>query len=142
VGEHFGLEYAIGTLPLHPTKLLRINMASIVCELVAKPEQVSFTWSEGPASFAPYQRTGQYLIIVRRLVEEATKRPGDLVKDYLFSEQRRGSEELVDTPATNRPRLIINSISRFSALVRIKSALRGTSAPGWTGCRPRMRSRV
>ena len=70
-------------------------MASIVCQVVTKPEQVSFIWSEGPASFEPYHLTGQYLIMFRKLVEEARNRLGDLVKECLLSEHGRGSEEQV-----------------------------------------------
>jgi WD40 repeat protein len=58
-------------------------MAHVVCQVVASDEQVSLTWSEGPASFEPYQLKGQVFRLFRKTALQARQRLADLVKDYL-----------------------------------------------------------
>src|SRR5690242_7221824 len=62
--------------------------AEIVCQVIGRPDQVTFIWSEVPASFEPYQLTGQGLVNFRALGQQARQSLSDLVKDYL-----QGSDE-------------------------------------------------
>src|SRR5262249_4938688 len=58
-------------------------MAHIVCQVTAKTDQLSFTWSDGPAAFAPYHLTGQGLLDFRVAARAARERLRHLVQDYL-----------------------------------------------------------
>src|SRR5262245_23659009 len=68
-------------------------MADVVCLVQSQPDRVSFTWSQGPDAFPPYQLTGQHFDHFREKVEEARRRLSALVSaylDYLRSPQAEG----------------------------------------------------
>ena len=62
--------------------------AEIFCQVVGRPDQVSFIWSQGPASFEPYQLTGQGLVNFRSLAQQARQALSEVVREYL-----NGTEE-------------------------------------------------
>ena len=62
--------------------------AEIVCQVISRPDQVTFIWSEGPASFEPYQLTGQGLVNFRNLAEQARKELSYVVREFV-----NGSDE-------------------------------------------------
>ncbi|HEX8202648.1 MAG TPA: AAA family ATPase, partial [Isosphaeraceae bacterium] len=71
--------------------------ADIVCQVLGKPAQISFIWSDGPASFPPYELTGNGLKKFRDLARQAREQLSNLVKDYLHGadeDVRRSSFEL------------------------------------------------
>jgi hypothetical protein len=57
-------------------------MAHVVCQVTARPDQLTFTWSDGPASFAPYHLTGQGLLDFRSSARAARDCLRRLVEDY------------------------------------------------------------
>jgi hypothetical protein len=61
-------------------------MARIVCQVTVNPDQLTFTWSDAPASFPPFHVTGQGLLDFR---DTARERLRDLVKDH----QDKGEED-------------------------------------------------
>src|SRR4051812_23343354 len=62
--------------------------ADLVCQVIGKPDRVTFIWSDGPASFPPYDLAGNGVKKFRDLARQARERLSDLVKDYLH-----GSDE-------------------------------------------------
>jgi hypothetical protein len=54
-------------------------MARVVCQVTFEPEQVGFTWCEGPDAFPPYQLRESFLRIFNRAASQARQRLGDLV---------------------------------------------------------------
>jgi WD40 repeat protein len=58
-------------------------MADVVCLVQATPEQVCFTWSQGPDAFPTYRLTGQYLHDFLKQIEEARASLTRLVTLYL-----------------------------------------------------------
>jgi hypothetical protein len=42
-------------------------MARVVCQVLVRPDRLTFLWSEGPASFEPYHKTGTNLQEFRAL---------------------------------------------------------------------------
>ena len=59
-------------------------MAHIVCLLSVESDRATFTWSEGPASFEPYQLAGDLFLDFQDIAKETRKRLSDLVKDYVY----------------------------------------------------------
>ena len=57
--------------------------SEIVCQVIGRSDQVTFIWSEGPASFEPYQLTGQGFVAFRNLANQSREALSVLVKDYL-----------------------------------------------------------
>ena len=60
-------------------------MSHIACLVSVGQDRASFTWSQGPASFEPYQLDGQVFSEFQEIAHEARKRLSDLVTDYLYS---------------------------------------------------------
>jgi hypothetical protein len=67
-------------------------MAHLFCQVHVDPsaKQAAFTWSEGPASFQPYQITGTRFMLFQKLAKEARERLTDLVKEYLNAGREGG----------------------------------------------------
>lgn len=59
-------------------------MAQIVCLLSVAPDRATFTWSEGPASFEPYELGGQVFREFKELATEAREKLSGLVNDYVY----------------------------------------------------------
>ena len=60
-------------------------MAHIVCLLSVESDRATFTWSEGPASFEPYQLADDLFVDFQDIAKETRKRLRDLVKDYMYN---------------------------------------------------------
>ncbi|MBI3409325.1 MAG: WD40 repeat domain-containing protein [Planctomycetes bacterium] len=65
-------------------------MAHIVCQVVRRPERITFLWSQAEAAFEPYHLSGEELEALlhavkdaRRLLAEATRRPSPQVEAEL-----------------------------------------------------------
>jgi hypothetical protein len=74
-------------------------MARVVCQFTFEPEQVGFTWCEGPDAFPPYQLRDSFLRIFNHRASRARQQLGDLVLTVnSFQEDegavRRGAHEL------------------------------------------------
>src|SRR5437588_217280 len=54
--------------------------AEIVCQVIGRPDQITFIWSEGPASFEPYQLNGQGLVNFRNLAQQARQELSNVVR--------------------------------------------------------------
>ena len=72
-------------------------MAHVVCLLNASADRATFTWSEGPASFEPYELSGQVFQDFKAISGEVREKLSDLVKDYVYGEENvpRASYALV-----------------------------------------------
>src|SRR5262245_50479161 len=71
--------------------------ADLVCQVIGKADQVTFIWSDGPASFPPYDLTGNGAKRFRDLARQARQQLRNVVKDYLYGadeDVRRSSYEL------------------------------------------------
>ena len=62
--------------------------AEIVCQVIGRPDQITFIWSEGPASFEPYQLNGQGLVNFRNLAQQARQELSNVVREFVY-----GSDE-------------------------------------------------
>ena len=115
-------------------------MAHIVCQVIGRPDRVSFTWSEGAGAFDPYEMTGQTLLNFRtwRSTPPA-QRLSALVKDYLNGaddDVRRSALELAQAGA----KLCSPAVP---ARCRPGGAHgQGRRAPGSRRCAPRTPSRA
>ena len=58
-------------------------MARIVCQVLHRPERITFIWSEGSTSFAPYHLRGPKTGEFRRLTAEARERLGNQAESEL-----------------------------------------------------------
>src|SRR4051794_41657639 len=65
-------------------------MARVVCQVLARPDRLTFLWSAGPASFEPYHKTGTNLQEFRA----RTRRVSDLLR--WLADVAAGSKDLGD----------------------------------------------
>jgi len=73
-------------------------MIGVVCEFRDEQDHACFTWSQGPASFNPYQLEPQSYVEFHELVLEARRKLSNLVSDCLTCEANlpRASFELAE----------------------------------------------
>src|SRR5262245_42217578 len=69
-------------------------MADVVCVVDSKPDEITFTWSQGPDAFPPYSLEGQIRDVFREEVETLRARLRDLVATHL---------EWLNAPEGERP---------------------------------------
>ena len=59
-------------------------MTHVVGQVTIEDDSATFVWSEGPASFHPYELKGQMFREFMSLASEAREQLSDLVSDYVF----------------------------------------------------------
>lgn len=113
-------------------------MAQIICQVDSQPDQVSFTWAEGPASFAAYHLTGQLSIRFRDTAATARRSLSLLVQEWLLWQRvggsdaavRRASLALAEAGYTLYRRIFDQGVDDGRPFVKIRPWLEELSAQG------------
>lgn len=73
-------------------------MAHLVCLLNVDSDRATLTWSEGPASFEPYELEGLVYREFKEICQNAREKLANLIKDYLYSKENvpQSSYELAE----------------------------------------------